>query len=87
MVTPLIQLALDFNNGKMSAVDFADTYTDMWFSDDQTLGQNDDDTFEIASAIGGDCELFNPDDDRLSGELDETTLRKNVKEYLREITV
>ncbi|MDP8078344.1 colicin immunity domain-containing protein [Phocoenobacter skyensis] len=86
MVTPLIQLAIDFDKGKLSAVEFADKYIDLWFSDDQALGQNDEDTFEVASAIGGDCELFCPDDEeRLNCELDEVTLRKNIRKYLSEI--
>ncbi|MDP8079687.1 colicin immunity domain-containing protein [Phocoenobacter skyensis] len=82
VVTPLIQFAIDFDKGKVSAFDFSDKYLDMWDSDDRGLGQNDKDTWETAAKIRTACDDYYPGDDY---EINEDEFRQLVREYLAEI--
>lgn len=82
MVTPLIQLAIDFHVGKISAIDFAAKYLGMWDSKNRTLGQADKETGLVAAKIRTSCDDYYPGDDV---ELNEQDFRIQVKEYLAEI--
>ncbi|MBR0574687.1 MULTISPECIES: colicin immunity domain-containing protein [Pasteurellaceae] len=82
VITPLIQFAIDFDKGKVSAFDFSDQYLDMWDSNDRELGQNDQDTWEQAAKIRTACDDYYPGDDY---EINEAEFRQLVRGYLAEI--
>ncbi|MDP8162196.1 colicin immunity domain-containing protein [Pasteurella skyensis] len=85
MVTPLIQFAIDFDKGKVSAFDFSDQYLDMWDSwkiGDEEIGRNDKDTWEQAAKIRTACDDYYPGDDY---EINEAEFRALVRGYLAEI--
>ncbi|MDP8184400.1 colicin immunity domain-containing protein [Phocoenobacter skyensis] len=82
MVTPLIQFAIDFDKGKVSAFDFSDQYLDMWNSGDKTIGKHDKETGLVAAKIRSACDDYYPGDNYM---IDENQFREEVRQYLSEI--
>lgn len=83
-LTPLIQMALDFHNGKIEPLKFKDDYLELW--EQKGKGGNDPATGLAAAKIRSACDEFFPVIEQ-SSDIDEPQLRAEVAEYLKEAGV
>lgn len=85
----LINFAKYFVESKIDATNFAEPYMLMWKEDRDTKALSIDgkEIDEASSTIFCLADCFNPDSDRENYELDEPTLRREVKTTLEKFNL
>lgn len=87
MSVTVLALAKSFVEYRISAIEFADAYMEIWkFERDSNVCLEDNDLLsETLSSIFCLADLFNPNDDREEYEVSEQQLRIRISEILNDL--